>query len=50
VKNLIIIAISAYGPDMFQGHSARAGFDHHLVKPVDFKTLTSLLARLHRAD
>jgi CheY-like chemotaxis protein len=48
-KNIVIIAISAYGPDMFQGRSTRAGFDHHLVKPVDFQTLISLLARMYRA-
>jgi two-component system CheB/CheR fusion protein len=48
-KKIIIIAISAYAPDMFPGRSMRAGFDHHLVKPVDFQTLISLLARLHRA-
>ncbi len=48
-KNVFIIAISGYSPDMFPGRSTRAGFDHHLVKPVDFQTLISLLARLHRA-
>jgi CheY-like chemotaxis protein len=47
LKNVFIIAISGYDPDMFQGRSRQAGFDHHLVKPVDFQTITSLLSRLH---
>jgi CheY-like chemotaxis protein len=49
LKRIFIIAISGYAADMFPGRSMRAGFDHHLVKPVDFQTLISLLARLHRA-
>jgi CheY-like chemotaxis protein len=47
LKDILIIAISGYGPEMFEGRSQRAGFDHHLVKPVAFSTITSLLARLH---
>jgi CheY-like chemotaxis protein len=47
LKDVFIIAISGYDRDMFQGRSKRAGFDLHLVKPVDFDTLTSLIARLH---
>jgi hypothetical protein len=43
VKKIFIIATSGYAPDMFPGRSTRAGFDHHLVKPVDFQTLISLL-------
>jgi CheY-like chemotaxis protein len=46
LANVFIIAISGYDPDMFQGRSRRAGFDHHLVKPVDCGTIISLLARL----
>jgi CheY-like chemotaxis protein len=47
LKNVLIIAISGYGPEMFPGRSSRAGFDHHLVKPVEFQTILSLLGRLH---
>jgi CheY-like chemotaxis protein len=50
LKHIFIIAISGYGPDMLQGRARRAGFDHHLVKPVDFKTILSLLPGLHRTD
>jgi DNA-binding response OmpR family regulator len=50
LKNIFIIAISGYDSDMFHGCSRRAGFDYHLVKPVDFNSLFSLLARLHRTE
>jgi CheY-like chemotaxis protein len=46
LKDVFIIAISAYSPDMFPGQPRRAGFDHQLVKPVEFQTITSLLTRL----
>jgi signal transduction histidine kinase/ActR/RegA family two-component response regulator len=39
-----LIAISGYGQAADRQRSKDAGFDHHLVKPVDRKTLTSLLA------
>jgi CheY-like chemotaxis protein len=46
LRNVVIIAISGYGPHMFPGRAGPAGFDHHLVKPVEFQTLISLLDRL----
>jgi CheY-like chemotaxis protein len=46
LKNVLIIAISGYDPSVFPGRARRAGFDHHLVKPVEFQAITSLLARL----
>ena len=47
LSNVLIIATSAYDPDMFRGRSERASFDHRLVKPVAFPTILSLLARTH---
>jgi CheY-like chemotaxis protein len=47
LKNILIIATSAYDPDMFRGPARGAGFDHRLVKPVAFPTILSLLARTH---
>ena len=47
LTNVLIIATSAYDPDMFRGHARRAGFDHRLVKPVAFPTILSLLAPTH---
>jgi len=43
-KTAVIIAVSGYGQDEDRRRSSEAGFDHHLVKPVDFDALTSLLA------
>ncbi|HEY3391102.1 MAG TPA: ATP-binding protein, partial [Lacipirellulaceae bacterium] len=39
-----LIAISGYGQAQDQQRSKQAGFDHHLVKPVDFRALSTLLA------
>jgi K+-sensing histidine kinase KdpD len=39
-----LIAISGYGQSQDQQRSKEAGFDHHLVKPVDYKSLVALLA------
>ncbi len=37
------IAFSGFGSDEDMQASLEAGFDHHLVKPVDFATLTELI-------
>jgi DNA-binding response OmpR family regulator len=39
----VIIAVSAYSPDMYPAESRTAPFDHYLVKPVDFDALVSIL-------
>jgi two-component system CheB/CheR fusion protein len=50
LKKVVIIAVSAYSPDMHQNRSLLARFDHYLVKPVQFESLLSLLKQeLHRA-
>ncbi|MFO0910012.1 MAG: response regulator [Isosphaeraceae bacterium] len=41
----VIIAISGYGQREDRRRSREAGFDHHLVKPVDHEMLSSLLAQ-----
>jgi CheY-like chemotaxis protein len=38
-----LIAISGYGQEQDHERSRQAGFDHHLVKPVSFKTILPLL-------
>jgi CheY-like chemotaxis protein len=40
-----LIAISGYGQAQDQQRSKEAGFDHHLVKPVDYRALVRLLAQ-----
>jgi CheY-like chemotaxis protein len=41
----LLIAITAYGTEMDRRRSQEAGFDCHLVKPVDLEVLESLLAK-----
>ena len=39
-----IIAITGYGHEDDRRRSREAGFDHHLVKPIEFRSLVTLLA------
>ena len=43
-KDLVIIALTGWGQESDCRQSRDAGFDHHLVKPVDHTTLLALLA------
>jgi CheY-like chemotaxis protein len=43
---MVIVAVSGWGQDEYKRRSEGAGFDHHLVKPVDPAVLTSLLQSL----
>jgi PAS domain S-box-containing protein len=43
-KETLLIAVTGYGQEDDLRRSQAAGFDHHLVKPVDFEALTSLMA------
>jgi len=42
-KDAVIVAVSGYGQDDDRRKSREAGFDHHLVKPVDLDDLIALL-------
>jgi signal transduction histidine kinase/ActR/RegA family two-component response regulator len=44
----LIVALTGYGQEEDRGRSLTAGFDAHLVKPVDIDTLLEIIAR--RAD
>ena len=44
LEGSIIVAISGYGQEADRRRSEAAGFDSHLVKPVDFDALCALLA------
>jgi len=41
---LIAVAVSGYGQDEDRRRSKEAGFDHHLIKPLDHDALLSLLS------
>jgi DNA-binding response OmpR family regulator len=44
--DLIIVAMTGWGQDEDRRRSAQAGFDGHLVKPVDYSVLLALLGAL----
>jgi CheY-like chemotaxis protein/anti-sigma regulatory factor (Ser/Thr protein kinase) len=44
-KDTILIAVSGYGQEDDRRRSHEAGFHHHLVKPINFDELLTLLTR-----
>jgi PAS domain S-box-containing protein len=44
-----LVALTGYGQAEHQRRSTDAGFDHHLVKPVDFAVLSRITADVRRA-
>lgn len=44
-ENALIVALTGWGQARDREQSRNAGFDLHLVKPVDHDTLSALLAR-----
>ncbi len=46
LQNALMIAVTGYGQADDRARSKAAGFDHHLVKPVDPEILSALLATL----
>jgi two-component system, chemotaxis family, CheB/CheR fusion protein len=45
-RKTTLIAVSGYGQEEDRRKSREAGFDHHLTKPVNYDTLTSLINSL----
>jgi DNA-binding response OmpR family regulator len=44
-ERVLLIAVTGHGTNDDRGRSEEAGFDHHLVKPIDLKLLIALLAQ-----
>ena len=42
-KQMLVIAITGWGQDVDRRRSHEAGFDHHLVKPVDVHAINALM-------
>ena len=40
----VLVAVTGYGQESDRKRTAAAGFDHHLVKPVDTAALTAILS------
>jgi CheY-like chemotaxis protein len=43
-KNVLLVALTGWGQDIDRSKSKEAGFDAHMVKPVDYAALVKLLA------
>jgi CheY-like chemotaxis protein len=43
-RNIILAAVTGWGDERDRGRSRDAGFDYHLVKPIDFAVLDAVLA------
>ena len=48
-KRMVLIALTGWGQDEDKRHSKEAGFDHHMVKPVEPAALMNLLAGLQHS-
>ena len=46
-SQLTLVALTGWGQECDLKRTRAAGFDHHLLKPVDFRTLSQLLERAH---
>jgi CheY-like chemotaxis protein len=47
-RDVFLVAVTGWGQDADVRHAREAGFDAHLVKPVDLAALTDLLGGLRR--
>jgi CheY-like chemotaxis protein/two-component sensor histidine kinase len=45
LRNVLLVALTGYGHDADKLRTEQAGFDYHLVKPVDFAKVESILTR-----
>lgn len=48
-KTVLLVAVTGYGQESDRQRSGEAGFDHHLVKPLDIEALQQLLAKIMEA-
>jgi CheY-like chemotaxis protein len=44
LEDILLVALTGYGQEMDRETSLQAGFDYHLVKPADFRTVQQILA------
>jgi len=45
-RNVLLVAVTGWGQQADRAASEQAGFDHHLVKPVELDAVQSLVAQL----
>jgi CheY-like chemotaxis protein len=46
-REMLLVALSGWGQEADRTKSSGAGFDHHLVKPVDVAEIQRLIAQRH---
>lgn len=46
LKDIVLVAMTGYGEEADRQRSYEAGFNHHLVKPADIRTLQEILATI----
>jgi len=46
LQNVVLVALTGYGQESDRQRTQDAGFDHHLVKPADFKAVQRILAEV----
>jgi PAS domain S-box-containing protein len=46
LDNIVLVAMTGYGRETDRQRSKEAGFDHHLVKPADFRKVQQILANV----
>lgn len=49
-RKMVLIALTGWGQEQDRRESRQAGFDHHLVKPVDPKALMTLVSELFQSQ
>ena len=49
-KPMLLVAITGWGQDIDRQKSTEAGFDHHLVKPIDARTLAAIVNDVSAAN
>jgi len=42
-SGILLVALTGWGQEDDRRRTKDAGFDHHMVKPIDYPTLTRLL-------
>ena len=47
---MTLVAVSGWGQEEDRRQTREAGFDHHVVKPIDFAELQRLLEPPDRSD
>jgi CheY-like chemotaxis protein len=46
LDEILLVAMTGYGRETERQRSQEAGFDHHLVKPADFRKVQQILANV----